>query len=74
VARTRTKLMVARELGQATMVAPSQMQLGVGQAVREVDRRVVDLVQAHGPTAQKAALDKVMALVRGQAPGLGPDR
>jgi hypothetical protein len=74
VARTRTKLMVARELGQATMVAPSQMRLGVGQAVREVDRRVVDLVQTHGLAAQKAALDKVVALARGQVPGLGPDR
>ncbi|EJL38462.1 MobA/MobL family protein [Caulobacter sp. AP07] len=74
VARTRTKLMVARELGQATMVAPSQMRLGVGQAVREVDRRVVDAVQAHAPAAQKAALDKVLALMRGRAPGLGPER
>lgn len=74
VARTRTKLMVARELGQATMVAPSQMALGVSQAVREVDRRAVDIVQAHAPAAQKAALDRVMSLARGQIPGLGPDR
>uniref|UniRef100_B0T9A7 MobA/MobL protein n=1 Tax=Caulobacter sp. (strain K31) TaxID=366602 RepID=B0T9A7_CAUSK len=74
VARTRTKLMVARELGQETMLAPSQMRLGVSQAVREVDRRVVDIVQAHAPSAQTAALSKVLALARGQIPGLGPDR
>lgn len=74
VARTRTKLMVARELGQTSMVAPSHMRLGVAQAVREVDRRVVDLVQAHAPAAQKAALAKVMALVQGRLPGHGPDR
>ncbi|MBI1684282.1 MobQ family relaxase [Caulobacter hibisci] len=74
VARTRTKLMVARELRQATMTAPSQMALGVSQAVREVDRRVVDIIQGHSPVAQKAALDKVMALVRGRLPGLDLDR
>ncbi len=74
VARTRVKLLVARELGEATMTAPSRMDLGVGQAVREVDRRVVDTVAAHAPAAQKAALAKVMALVQGRTPGLGPDR
>ena len=74
VASTRVKLMVARQLGEVTMTAPTRMDLGVGQAVREVDRRVVDTVRAHAPTAQKAALTKVMALVQGKAPGLGPDR
>jgi hypothetical protein len=74
VASTRVKLMVARELGQSNLVVPMRMDLGVGQAVREVDRRVVDAVQAHAPAAQKAALTKVMSLVRGQIPGIGPDR
>ncbi|GGL35825.1 MobQ family relaxase [Caulobacter rhizosphaerae] len=74
VASTRVKLLVARELGQSSLVAPARMDLGVGQAVREVDRRVVDAVKAHAPTAQKAALTKVMALVRGQIPGIGPER
>ncbi len=74
VANTRVKLLVARELGQATMTAPARMDLGVGQAVREVDRRVVDAVRSHGPAAQQAALTKVMALVQGKMRGLGPDR
>jgi hypothetical protein len=74
VASTRVKLLVARELGEATMTAPSRMDLGVGQAVREVDRRVVDTVRAHTPTAQRAALSKVMDLVQGKTPGLGPER
>ena len=74
VASTRVKLLVARELGQTTMAAPARMDLGVGQAVREVDRRVVDTVKAHAPAAQQAALNKVMALVRGQTPGLAPER
>jgi len=74
VARTRTKLMVARELGQTTMVAPSQMGQGLGQAVREVDRRVVDIVQAHAPVAQKAALSRVVALLQDKLPGHGLDR
>lgn len=71
VARTRTKLLVARELGQEVMAAPSQMRLGVGQAVREVDRRVVAALQAHGPSAQQAALDKVLRALRS---GPSPDR
>ena len=74
VANTRVKLMVARELGQSTMVTPTRMELGVGQAVREVDRRVVDTIRRHAPEAQKAALTKVMTLVRGHLPGIGPDR
>jgi hypothetical protein len=74
VASTRVKLMVARELGHATMVTPTRMELGVGQAVRDVDRRVVDAVRGHAPAAQQAALTKVMALVRGQIPGIGPER
>ena len=74
VARTRVKLLVARELGHDQMVAPTRMDLGVGQAVREVDRRVVDVVKAHAPAAQERALSKVMALVQGKIPGLAPDR
>ena len=74
VARTRVKLLVARELGHDKMVAPSRMDLGVGQAVREVDRRAVDVVKAHAPLAQERALGKVMALVQGKIPGIGPDR
>jgi hypothetical protein len=50
------------------------MDLGVGQAVREVDRRAVDVVKAHAPVAQERALSKVMALVQGKVPGIGPDR
>ncbi len=74
VARTRTKLLVARELGQTTLIAPSQMRLGVEQAVREVDRRVVDTLRAHAPAAQQAALAKVAKLVIGKLPGLSLDR
>ncbi|WP_165191669.1 MobQ family relaxase [Caulobacter soli] len=74
VASTRVKLLVARELGEGAMTAPVRMDLGVDQAVREVDRRVVDAVWAHAPAAQRAALAKVMALVQGRMPGLGPDR
>jgi hypothetical protein len=74
VARTRVKLLVARELGHDQMVAPTRMDLGGGQAVREVDRRVVDVVKAHAPLAQERALGKVMALVQGKIPGIGPDR
>lgn len=74
VARTRIKLLMARELGHESMVAPTRMDLGVGQAVREVDRRVVDVVKAHAPAAQERALSKVMALVRGKIPGIGLER
>lgn len=74
LARTRVKLLVARELGHDQMVAPTRMDLGVGQAVREVDRRVVDVVKAHAPVAQERALGKVMALVQGKIPGIAPDR
>ena len=74
VARTRVKLLVARELGHDTMVAPTRMELGVGQAVREVDRRVVDVIMAHAPAAQERALSKVIGLVQGKVPGIGPDR
>jgi hypothetical protein len=72
IARTRTKLLVARELGHTTLTAPSQMRLGIEQAVREVDRRVVEAVRAHAPGAQQAALAKVAGLIIGQTPG--PDR
>lgn len=74
VARTRVKLLVARELGHDSMVAPTRMDLGVGQAVREVDRRMVEVVKAHAPVAQARALSKVMALVQGRIPGIGPER
>lgn len=70
VARTRTKLLVARELGQDRLVAPSQLRAGVGQAVREVDRHVVDMIQRHPPEAQQSALGKVARLMRGRAPGI----
>lgn len=74
VARTRVKLMVARELGHDSVVAPIRMDLGVGQAVRAVDRRVTDVVKAHAPAAQERALAKVMALAQGKVPGITPDR
>ncbi|KQV64023.1 MobQ family relaxase [Caulobacter sp. Root343] len=79
VARTRTRLMVARGLGEETLVAPSQMGLGVGQAVREVDRRVVEAISRHPAAAQQKSLDKVLGLVSGKGllPGRersGPDR
>ena len=74
IARTRTKLLVARQLGQSAMVAPSRMELGVGQAVREVDRRVVESLAGHSQTARQAALTKVLALARGKLPGLDIER
>jgi hypothetical protein len=70
VARTRTKLLVARELGEGRLIAPSQLQAGVGQAVREVDRRVVDLLQTYTPAAQTSALARVARLVQGRVPGI----
>lgn len=69
--RTRTKLLVARELGHSQMTAPSQMRLGVEQAVREVDRRVEDVVRGHPVPARRAALTKV--LKRLASPTLGWD-
>ncbi|MBO9546979.1 MobQ family relaxase [Caulobacter sp.] len=74
VARTRTKLLVAQALGEETLVAPSQMRLGVSQAVREIDRRVVDAIAGHPAAAQQKSLDKVQALIAGKAPGLRPQR
>ena len=73
VARTRTRLLVAKALGEATVVAPSQMGLGVGQAVREVDRRVVDAIAKHPAAAQQKSLDKVLGLARGKTPGPTPE-
>lgn len=79
VARTRTRLMVAQVLGEETLVAPSKMGLGVGQAVREVDRRVADAIARHPATAQQKSLDQVLALALGKTPfpgreSLGPER
>jgi hypothetical protein len=74
VARTRTKLMVARDLGEDSLLAPSHMSLGAGQALREVDRRVVDAIAAHPAAAQQKSLNKVLALLRGKMPGIEPDR
>lgn len=74
VAATRTKLLVARELGETMMVAPVKMEQGAGQALREVDRRVVDGLQRHPVAARTAALDKIVGLAQGRAPGLGPER
>jgi hypothetical protein len=79
VARTRTRLMVAQALGEETLVAPSQMRLGVTQAVREVDRRAVEAIARHPVAAQQKGLDQVLALARGKSllPGRepsGPDR
>ncbi|WP_244286840.1 hypothetical protein [Caulobacter radicis] len=73
VARTRTRLMVARELGEDALVAPSQMALGVGQAVREVDRRVVEAIARHPVAAQQKGLNKVLGLAKGKVPFLGPE-
>lgn len=72
VARTRTRLMVAQALGEETLVAPSQMGLGVGQAVREVDRRVIEAIGRHPVAAQEKGLSQVLALARGK--GLSPGR
>lgn len=73
VARTRTRLMVAQMLGEETLAAPSQMGLGVGQALREVDRRAVAAIAGHPVAAQQKSLEKVLALTRGKAPFLGPE-
>lgn len=74
MARTRTKLLVAQALGEDVMTAPRQMGLGVGQALREVDRRAVEAIARHPQAAQQKSLDKVLAQVWGPTPGLGPDR
>lgn len=74
VARTRTRLMVARGLGEETLVAPSQMGLGMGQALREVDRRVVEAIGRYPIAAQQKSLDMVLGLARGKSPLVGPDR
>lgn len=73
VARTRTRLMVAQVLGEETLVAPSQMSLGVGQAVREVDRRAVEAIARHPAAAQQKGLDTVLGLALGKRPGLSPE-
>jgi hypothetical protein len=65
--------MVARELGEDALVAPSQMALGVGQAVREVDRRVVEAIARHPVAAQQKGLNKVLGLAKGKVPFLGPE-
>ncbi|CAN7609193.1 MobA/MobL family protein [Phenylobacterium sp. LjRoot164] len=70
VARTRVRLLVARELGHERLVAPSQLRAGIGQAVREVDRRVAGVLRAHAPEAQRTAMNRVMRLVRGQGPAI----
>lgn len=73
VARTRTRLMVAQNLGEASVVAPSQMSLGVGQAVREVDRRVVEAIAKHPIAAQEKSLAAILSLARGKTPARGPE-
>lgn len=70
VARTRTKLLVARELGQTRLIAPSELRVGVGQAIREVDRRVVDILETYSPEAQRSAMVKVIQTVRGRGPDI----
>ncbi len=66
VSHTQTKLMVAQGLGEAKLVTPVQMSQGMGQAVREVDRRVNAALGRYSPVAQQRALDKVMAPGRGR--------
>lgn len=73
LAQTRTKLLVAQGLGEQTLVAPSQMKLGVGQAIREVDQRVTQAIARHPAAAQQRSLDRVMTLAQGKAPPLGPE-
>jgi hypothetical protein len=48
------------------------MGLGVGQAVREVDRRVIEAIGRHPVAAQEKGLSQVLALARGK--GLSPGR
>lgn len=79
VARTRTRLMVARVLGEESLIAPARMDLGLGQAVREVDRRAIEAIARYPAAAQQKGLDQVLALARGGGliPGrerLGPER
>lgn len=70
VSQTRTKLLVAQALGETKLVTPVQMTQGVGQAVREVDRRANAALSRYSALAQQRALDKVMALVRGRGQGV----
>lgn len=73
VSRTRTRLLVAQALGEQTLVAPAQMGLGVGQAVREVDRRAVEAIARHPLADQQKGLQQVLALARGKSPFPGPE-
>jgi hypothetical protein len=68
VARTRTKLLVAQALGHTTLTAPSQLRVGVGQAVREVDRRVVDALGRFTASQQQSALTRVLRVAQGRNP------
>lgn len=70
VARTRTKLLVARELGEQRLTAPSELQAGLGQGLREVDRRVVGVLQAYAPETQRSALGRVMGRGVGRERGI----
>lgn len=70
MAQTRIKLLIAQTLGEGTLVTPVKMTQGVGQAVREVDRRTNAALSRYSPVAQQRALDKVMALARGRGQGL----
>lgn len=74
VARTRTRLLVAKALGEDSLTAPVEMRLGQGQALREVDRRVVAAISRYPVSAQERSLAKVLGLARGRTPGLSPDR
>lgn len=79
VARTRTRLLVAQALGEPSVVAPAKMSLGVSQAVREVDRRVIEVIAKHPVAEQQKSLRQVLDLARGKAPRpgrepSGPDR
>lgn len=72
VARTRTKLLVARELGEGRLVAPSGLHAGLGQGLREVDRRVVGLLASYDLDAQRTALAKVVRPGRARGQGIEP--
>jgi hypothetical protein len=74
VARTRTKLLVAQALGEPSLVAPKRLALGPSQAIREVDRRVVDAIGRHPVAAQQKSLDRVLSLAKGKRPGISPER
>jgi hypothetical protein len=68
VAGTRTRLLVAKELGQKELTAPSELRVGIGQAVREVDRRLAEALRTYRPEAQQAALGRVMGALRREGP------